>query len=203
MDKAHAQASWEKLLNPKTLQKNLLGISLFITAFEMFKASAIQRPETFFSNGFDEKGFVLSDEYATEVLARSKSKLQASLLWFQNMGALDEDDLETFDAIRRHRNELAHELPAFLTDARRNFDGPLFTALILLHGKLERWWIANFEAAVNPEMIPPGADVEQAFSGSMLTLQFMIEIAFGDEPGAGHYYSEFMKLQRGADQHEH
>lgn len=49
-----SQASWEKFLHPETLKGNLIAISLFITAFENFKDRVIEKPETFFSNGFNE-----------------------------------------------------------------------------------------------------------------------------------------------------
>jgi hypothetical protein len=85
--------SWEKFLHPGTLRANLLLISLFIAAFEMFKDSVIQKPESFFCDGFNKDGLIISETYRNEVLSKSKSRLHASLLWFQEMGAIDDADL--------------------------------------------------------------------------------------------------------------
>ena len=131
--------SWNKFLHPETLRGNLLVISLYIAAYELFKTSIIEKPETFYSTGFNKDGIIISDKYKIEVLALSKSRLYASLLWLKEMGAIDNSDIETFDGIRKHRNEVTHELVDFLANNNRNFDYSKFQALIELLGRIERW----------------------------------------------------------------
>jgi hypothetical protein len=138
----NAQASWEKFLHPETLKGNLIAISLFITAFENFKNNVVEKPETFFSNGFDENGPIIDTaKYKEEVLSLSdrKNKLYASLLWLQKLGAIDAADIDAFDWIRKHRNELAHEPMSFLASSDRNFDISRFQELIRLLSKIEQW----------------------------------------------------------------
>src|SRR5690554_488199 len=140
---SNAQASWEKFLHPETLKGNLIAISLFITAFENFKNNVIEKPEIFFSNGFDENGPVIDTaKYKEEVLSLTdkKNKLYASLLWFQKLEAIDAADIDAFDGIRKHRNELAHEPMSFLASSDRNFDISKFQELIRLLSKIEQWW---------------------------------------------------------------
>ncbi|MBI2784635.1 MAG: hypothetical protein HYX64_11345 [Gammaproteobacteria bacterium] len=176
------KSSWEKFLHPETLRGNLIAIALFISAFEMFKDRVIEKPETFFSNGFDQNGLIVDEKYKTEVLSKSKSRLYASLLWFKEMEAIDDKDIESFDIIRKYRNEVTHELTDFLSNANRNLDPTAFQRLIALLSKIEKWWLINFEMAINPEMLPDSVNVDDVIPGPIWSLQLMLDIALGNEP---------------------
>jgi hypothetical protein len=186
-----SNSSWEKFLHPETLRGNLIAISLFISAFEMFKDRVIEKPETFFSNGFDQNGLILDEKYKLEVLSKHKSRLYASLLWFKEMGAIDTADLETFDAIRKHRNEVTHELLDFVSNAKRNLDVSKFDSLISMLAKIEKWWLVNFEMAIDPEMVPEGVNADDVIPGPIWSLRLMLDIALGNEPEDGYYYKAF------------
>jgi hypothetical protein len=185
------KSSWETFLHPETLRGNLIAIALFISAFEMFKDRVIEKPETFFSNGFDQNGLIVDEKYKTEVLSKSKSRLYASLLWFKEMEAIDDEDIESFDIIRKHRNEVTHELTDFLSNANRNLDPTAFQRLIALLSKIEKWWLINFEMAINPEMVPESVNVDDVIPGPIWSLQLMLDIALGNEPEEGYYYNAF------------
>ena len=187
--------SWEKFLHPETLKSNLIAISLFITAFEMFKDRVIEKPETFFTNGFAEKGLIVDEQYKTDVLARSKSKLYASLLWLKEMDAIEQTDIAIFDSIRQHRNEVAHEPMEFLASAKRNFDSSKFRDLITLLTKIEKWWFVNFELSIDPDMLPEGANSDEVIPGPLWSLQLMLDIALGNEPEEGYYYKAFRQAK--------
>lgn len=187
--------SWEKFLNPAVLKNNLIAISLFITAFEMFKDRVVEKPESFFTNGFNEEGLIVDEQYKTEVLSLSKSKLYASLLWFRKMEAIEQTDLDIFDSIRKHRNEVAHEPMDFLANAKRNFDASKFRDLISLLGKIEKWWLTNFELSIDPDILPKGANQDDVIPGPIWSLQLMLDIALGNEPEEGYYYQAFMKAK--------
>jgi hypothetical protein len=192
-----AANSWEKFLHPETLRANLLAISLFVAAFEKFKECVIEKPEAFFCDGFNKNGFIISERYKTEVLPRSKSPLHASLLWFKEMGAIDDSDIQAFDEIKSHRNEVIHELMDFLVDANRNFDPAKFKALVDLFGKIEKWWLINFEMAIDPEFLPDGATPEDVIPGVLMSLQLMLDIASGNEPQEGYYYKALKEKTKG------
>lgn len=187
--------SWEKFLNPETLKGNLIAISLFITSFEMFKDRVIEKPESFFTNGFKKDALIVDEEYKTEVLALSKSKLYASLLWFKKMEAIDQSDIENFDSIRKHRNEVAHQPMEFLATANRNFDASKFADLVTIFAKIEKWWFINFELAIDPDMLPEGTNPDEVMIGPIWSLQLMLDIALGNEPEEGYYYKEFMQAK--------
>jgi hypothetical protein len=188
-----ADKSWEKFLHPGTLRTNLIAISLFITAYETFKARVIEKPETFFCDGFDENGLIISNSYQAEVLSKNKNKLYASLLWLKEQGGIEQSDIEEFDAVRVHRNELAHEPLTFLASHGRDFDISKFHTLVALLTKIEKWWVSYFELAVNPEMLPDGADPGEIVPGPIWSLQLLLDIALGNEPEEGYYYNAYMQ----------
>lgn len=188
---ADTNKSWEKFLNPEALKGNLIAISLFITAFEYFKENIIAKPEAFFTDSFDESGKNLDAKYSTDVLSKSKSKIFASLLWLKEVGAIEQSDIEIFDSIRRHRNEVAHEPMDFLANSERNLDVSMFQRLIELLIKIEKWWFINFELAIDPDMLPEGANPDDVIAGPVWSLQLMLDIALGNEPESGHYYNAF------------
>lgn len=187
-----SKQSWEKFLHPESLKGNLIAISLFISAFEMFKDRVIGNPKAFFSDGFDENGLITNERYKSEVLSKSKNPLFASLLWYKEMEAIDDDDIETFDGIRKHRNEVTHELLSFLSDVKRNLDVGKFQELIALLSKIEKWWLVNFEMAINPNLVPDNIDPDEVIPGPIWSLQLMLDIALGNEPEEGYYYNEFI-----------
>ncbi|MGB3478134.1 MAG: hypothetical protein WBB67_03125, partial [bacterium] len=110
----NVKKSWETFLNPEILRSNLIVASIYITAFEMLKDSIIDRIKNFFTHGFNENGWIVSNEYKKNVLSKDKSQLYASLLWLHEMSAINESDLEQFEAIKKRRNELAHEMSKLL-----------------------------------------------------------------------------------------
>lgn len=174
----------------------MIATSLFIAAFEMLKNRVIVMPKTFFSNGFDQNGWIVDEQYKRDVLSKSKSPLYASLLWLQEMGAIDDSDIESFDGIRKHRNEVTHELLDFVSNARRNLDIEKFRDLIALLGKIEQWWSVHIEMAIGSDMASDAVDSSKIIPGSILSLQLMLDIALGKEPEEGYYYNEFMNRRR-------
>ena len=187
--------SWEKILNPEVLKGNLISISLYMTAFELFKSQVISKPETFFSDGFNKNGLTLGKEYDLEVMSRSKSKLYASLLWIKDNGGIDDEDLKLFDLARLHRNELAHQILKYIADSHKNVDPMLLTKLIGLLAKIEKWWFRWFELAIQPDMLPDDANPDDVVAGPIWSLQMILDIALGDEEKSSFYYKEWLKIR--------
>jgi len=84
---------WEDFLNPEILKTKLISASIYLAAFEILKASIIERIETFFTDGFGPQGNILSPEYAVEVKSRHKSKVRASLEWLKAQEAITAEDI--------------------------------------------------------------------------------------------------------------
>jgi hypothetical protein len=116
------------------------------------------------------------------------------------MNAIEQMDIDLFDSIRQHRNEVAHEPMEFLASAKRNFDLSKFQDLITLLSKIEKWWFMNYELSINSDMLPDGANPEEVVPGPIWSLQLMFNIALGNEPEKGYYYYAFMKLVHNAEE---
>jgi hypothetical protein len=186
------KASWERTLHPETLKTNIITASIFSMAFEMLKSSIIEKIESFFIDGFDENGTIVSSEYKEKVLSLNRSPLYASLKWLQDMDAVDDKDIERFEHIKKCRNTLAHEMLTFASSGV-DFDvAEAFGEMIALLRKIEIWWIENFEMAINPEAYPENLDLEQVIPGPVWSLQMLIDVALGPEEDARKYYDHFV-----------
>lgn len=191
MDKK-VKASWERALHPETLKTNIITASIFSMAFEMLKSSIIEKLEGFYTNGFDENGLIISPEYKKEVLSLNKSPLYASLKWLKKRCAIDEKDLEKFEHIKKCRNILAHEMLTFAS-AGVDFDvAETFNDMVELLRKIELWWFENLDMAIDPEAYPDDLDLADVTTGSVWSLQMLIDIALGSEEDARKYYDHFV-----------
>ncbi len=184
-----AVRGWAKFLNPEVLRGNLIAASIFIAAYQTFRASVTDRVRDFFTNGFDESGWLVSDEYKTKVLVLDKSPLRASLLWLRAMSAIDTADMANADKVREHRNRLAHDLPKFLGTADAEIDLQLLGTLYELITKIDRWWIREVETTTDSDFDGRELADEDITSGNMLFLGLMLRIASGEDSVA--YWEEF------------
>ncbi|MFQ2627703.1 hypothetical protein ACK3Y1_12540 [Aeromonas caviae] len=186
------KSSWERVLHPEILKTNIITASIFSMAFEMLKSSIIDKIETFHTNEFDENGMVVSPEYKEEVLSLNRSPLYASLIWLQDMHAIDDKDLEIFEHIKRCRNTLAHEMLTFASSGVDFNVAEAFEEMISLLRKIELWWFENLEMAIDPEAYPENLDLEQVIPGPVWSLQMLIDVALGPEEEAQKYYDHFV-----------
>jgi len=188
--------SWERFLNPEILRTNLIVASLFITAFEMLKDSIIGRIRDFFTGGFHENGWIVNDNYKTKVLSLNKSPLYASLEWLKGMNVIDDEDIEEFNKIKNCRNEIAHEIANFISKGPKIDPLPLFSKMIDLLHKIEKWWILNVEIPTNPDFDGQGIDEDGIVPGQIMTLRLLADIALGSEEESKLYYNNFIKRQK-------
>ncbi len=187
------KASWERALHPKTLKTNIITASIFSMAFKMLKSSIIEKIDSFFTNGFNENGMIIDPEYKEKVLSLNRSPLYASLKWLQDMDAINDNDLERFEHIKRCRNTLAHEMLTFASSGV-DFDvTEAFNEMIGLLHKIEIWWFENLEMAITPEAYPEDLDLNQVTPGPVWTLQMLIDVALGPEEVARKYYDYFVE----------
>ena len=167
--KEDVKKSWLNFLNPKTLRLNLIAASVFLSAFEILKDCIIERPKEFYTTGFNENGLIIDEDYKLKVLSLKKSPLYASLDWFKKNNAINQNDIDIFTEIKKCRNELAHELPNFITTGIKNDPTPNFELIIELLGKIERWWVYHVELAVNSDFDNVDVDEKEIIPGRLIT----------------------------------
>jgi hypothetical protein len=174
-----------------------MSASIYIAAYEILKESIIERIKDFFTNGFDEKGYIIDDKYYSEVLSRNKNHLYASLDWLKHNNVINEIDLICFDTNRTFRNNLAHQMQHFLTSIDDVELEMRFMDMIGLLNKIEKWWILNVEIAIDDEWAGKDIKEDMIIPGPVMTLQIMREVAFGGEEESRKYYEYFKKNFRG------
>jgi hypothetical protein len=174
-------ANWQKFLNPKQLRTNLQLASLFLAAWELLRGAIVTDTKEFFCLSYCNGKWVPEPEYKAEVLARDNDLLTASCLWLKHMGAIGDDDLHKIKTIRKHRNELAHELPEFLSSVDREIDVKLFADMYALLSKVDHWWFVNLHAAMDPDLRDKDIDEQRIESGRMISLWIIIQVVSGNE----------------------
>jgi hypothetical protein len=183
---------WLKFLDPENLKGNLMFSSLYIASFEAFKDYVVNEVKFFFNTGFLEGEFTFSEEYSTKVIALDKSILKATLLWFKDLEAIDETDIEIYDDLRQYRNKLSHELMTLLYEGLPKELPEKFAQLISLRVKIEKWWIMNIEIPTNPDFDgSPAIKEEDVMTSSQIFNQLIFDMLSGDEKRASFYQNEF------------
>ena len=186
--------SWQKLLNPITLKSNLVRASLFVTAYEMFRSNIQAHLISFFADPWDNGKPISGKSYQTEVRSKHRNRLVASLEWYRSMDAIDDGDMTSFYAIRA-RNEVVHEMFAFMADSNRGIEDELFEQLITIYQKIEMWWFINIELAINPDIDMDSVDIDSVVIGPILGLQLLLAISLGQEPEEGYYKEMYEKAK--------
>lgn len=175
--------SWEKLLNPEILRKNLIASSLFLSGYEILRSSIIDHIRDFFCDNFSLGEPSTSKEYQEACLSLDKSPLRASLLWLKQMDIVNDEDLEFVDKLRSHRNEIAHKLPRVLETHHADVNIQLLQGIYLLVSKIDRWWIREVEMSVNPDFDNVEVAEEEITSGNMILIQVMHSVAMEEDSG--------------------
>ncbi len=181
--------SWEKFLNPENLRSSLISSSIYIAAYETCKESILDKLKSFYSDYWDKDGPHPGEAYKAEVLAQSKSPLQGTLLWFKARGAITEVDILTFSRARELRNRVAHDLPKFISEPDHQIDHKIFEGLLEVTHKIGVWWVINVEIATDPDYDGKEVDPSDVQTGTLLIIQMMMDIAYGNESEEGDYYN--------------
>jgi hypothetical protein len=170
---------WERFLDPEVVRPSLFMATMFITTFEILKDSIVDRIRDFYTHGWDQTGPTIGPQYQAEVMSRNKSALYASLDWLQEHEAIDEDDLKTFESLKKIRNQLAHQLFNVVTGQVDSEHTSQFPMLVALLRKIEVWWVVNVEIPTNPDYDGQEIDHAGIVPGAILSLQMLIEVASG------------------------
>lgn len=195
----NVRRSWEEFLNPEVTRPRLIAASIYIAGFEVLKEAIVDHIRDFFWMGFDESGYKIDPKYQSDVLARNRSPVYASLAWLMEVNAIDEADVRVFDRVKACRNTLAHKLFSMLGSEGLPLDfEQRFTEMVTLLHKIEVWWVTNFEIPINPDYDGINIDEEEIVPGRIAGLQLLREIALGDEERSRFYYDEFRKQSGGS-----
>jgi len=96
------------------LVQNLTYAGFILIEFELLKSMIVKPIEAFYQDStFNDGGPFKS--YEEDVLHRHKNQFEACLLYLRDfMEVIDSEDILTIHALRKHRNDLAHDLPIMI-----------------------------------------------------------------------------------------
>lgn len=187
------QTSWENFLNPDVLRPNLIVASIYIAAFELLKNAIVDRLRFFYTFGFDQNSTPTGRKYPSEVLARNRSPVYASLDWLKKSQAIDSNDLAVFEKVKQLRNDLAHELTQMLRTGLPAALPERFGEMVSLLDKIERWWLVNVEIPTNPDFDGKEVDAQDVIPGPLMGLRLLVDVALGSEEESRKHIDEFRK----------
>ena len=137
-----------------------------------------------------------SGAYKEKVRALDKNIENASLKWFIDAGGITQEDYDTYQKIRKRRNDITHELIKNLNVGFGEEDAQLFADMLRIYNKLDKWWINEIEVPTSADDIPEDYDRDGVCGGQALMLSIINEIVFGNE---GNKYKELLNelMKRG------
>ncbi len=134
------------------LDRKLKLAAFYILCAEELRAAIVDKALSF----FDFEGNPGSKAELPEGLKNLGSpkpdkRLKAAVEWFADLSAFDDDDKDLVRLAMDYRNNAAHELQRLLWDhTKDHFSEWVPFGMIVLTNKINKWWIQNFEAAVDP-----------------------------------------------------
>jgi len=171
----------DKFLNPERLKSSLLLASLYLTSYELLKSAVIDNIANFFSTDQINGELTTNQQYHDEITKVSKDLLKSSCGWLVKMDVITQDEAEAIQAIRKHRNEIAHELPKLLIDSELNLNLDYFVHIRELLGKIELWWVRNFEIPVNSDFDGVEIADNDIFPGRVVMLDYVISVVIAEQ----------------------
>ncbi len=170
----------EKLLNPDAIKSNLMLSALYLMAYELLKDAVIDNIRAFFAFEHEDDRAIPDKRYDDEVIRTHKDHLHASCLWLYRNGVITDREVEEIESIRRHRNQVAHELPKLLGDTTLNLNVGYFLRIRELLEKIEVWWVQNVDIPANQDFDGEEVDATDIRPGRVMILDYVISAALAD-----------------------
>jgi hypothetical protein len=163
-----------KFLNKEELKNNLLLASLYLTGYELLKNHIVIKLKDFFLCGFNENGFIYSEDYK-EVTKKHKKIYEASCMWLADMNAISQDDIIELQKIREHRDEIAHDLPKLLTERTTQININLLYKMKSYIDKIGNFW-GSIEADTNIDLVGENISYNEIKSGSSIIFDYILTV---------------------------
>lgn len=195
---------WQAMLTPAVVRGRIIRSGLFSLGYELLESAVIGRLRDFYADLTDD-GLQPGAEYREKVLTLDpKGKgdaLRGSLAWLVASDVIPEADREAFWKIKAARNDVAHELAQIVGGSKPEAFDQLFSDMLALMAKIQRWWVINFDIATDPDWDGVEIDPEEVTHGTMMIMQILVDVALGDEDLAGQhlrlFQAELKKRQSG------
>ena len=159
-------------LPPDVLAQRLTYAGFVLVAYELVKSMIAGPIKAFYADTTFGQGMPFTT-YDQDVRARDKNEFGACILYLRDfMKVLDADDVTTIQALREHRDDLAHNLPTKLAILDLGENKALWHKVDLVIFKLSKHR-AYMEIGADPEF--PGIDWATAKGGEYLLFKRVVE----------------------------
>ncbi len=144
-------------LTDEELTRSLAYVGLVLVAFELLKSLIVKPIKGFYAYTTFGKGMPFKS-YEEDVLSRHKNEFEACLLYLRDfMEAIDSCDMQAIQELRKHRNDLAHDLVNKLHDLEIARHAQLFGEVNTALFKLSNYR-TYMEIGADPEFQKMGID---------------------------------------------
>lgn len=186
--------NWCNILDEGILKYNVSFAAMFVLNYECLKEYVIGQLREFYSENihFEDDKMVCEESlsYKREVRTLDKNIENASLKWFIKENVITHEEYEIYQKIRQRRNDITHELLKNLNKGFNEQDVKLFSALLDMYRKIDKWWINEIEIPISGNEIPDDYDMENVCGGQAIVLSIINNIVLGNE---GAKYKEVLE----------
>lgn len=186
--------NWYNILDEGILKYNVSFASMFVLNYECLKEYVIGQIREFYSENihFEDDKMVCEESlsYKREVRTLDKNIENASLKWFIKENVITHEEYEIYQKIRQRRNDITHELLKNLNKGFNEQDVKLFSSLLDMYRKIDKWWINEIEIPISGNEIPDDYDMENVCGGQAIVLSIINNIVLGNE---GAKYKEVLE----------
>lgn len=158
--------NWCNILDEGILKYNVSFAAMFVLNYECLKEYVIGQIREFYSENihFEDDKMVCEESlsYKREVRTLDKNIENASLKWFIKENVITHEEYEIYQKIRQRRNDITHELLKNLNKGFNEQDVKLFSALLDMYRKIDKWWINEIEIPISGNEIPDDYDIPLA-----------------------------------------
>ena len=187
---------WNNILDENILKTNVNFAAMFVLNYECLKDYVINQIREFYSEHIKFEGdrpiYEESKAYKDEVRSLDNNIENASLKWFIQSDAITQSDYDTYQKIRERRNDITHELLKNLNEGFTEADAILFSDLLSIYSKLDKWWINEIEIPISGEDVPDDYDREGVCGGQAMVLSIINSIILA---GKGDEYKGLLKIR--------
>lgn len=186
--------NWCNILDEGILKYNVSFASMFVLNYECLKEYVIGQIRELYSENihFEDDKMVCEESlsYKREVRTLDKNIENASLKWFIKENVITHEEYEIYQKIRQRRNDITHELLKNLNKGFNEQDVKLFSSLLDMYRKIDKWWINEIEIPISGNEIPGDYDMENVCGGQAIVLSIINNIVLGNE---GAKYKEVLE----------
>ena len=166
----------EKIRNitEEELSHALSYAGFILVAFELIKSLIVKPIKLFYADTTFAEGLPFKS-YQEDVLSRHKNEFEACLLYLRDfMEAINSNDVLAIQALRKHRNDLAHDLVDRILDLNIERHLPLLEKAINALFKLSNYR-AYMEIGSDPEFQKLEIDWDTAKGGEYIMLEEILK----------------------------